>query len=187
MQFENITKKELIELNLYPIQNFKKLQECISFGYFYRYVEKNESTRRSYLCTISPSSKKSFHEQSQKIYIGSFEKLSKEELEDFGFCNKSLFKVIWLQKYLKGEVQGIYNPQEYLKFDSDKEIANLHKRIRDLEIKLEEYITENKELKEKISNTEKDKNSLEKSRNKLLKIVEENKCIFDKMLFELKN
>ena len=187
MELKDIGTKELKELNLYPISYFKQFQQIVENGYFiipnnnYRY-EKNVPSLRD----IAYSSK--YNKDGEKIKIKNFLELSKEEIEMIGFGGKSLFKLLWLQKYLRGEVSGCYSVTEDMSFQSFQELVELDKKdkiIHRLNIQLEEEREKNKELKTRINELENEIKKASKLKIKLLKFIKDNQKLLEEYSSEL--
>lgn len=169
MNLQDIGTSELRELNLYPIRYFNILKECFERGYF---------IIPTYPCRGSIISANKYERDGEKIKLNSFLETRKEELEKLGFSGKSLFKLLWLQKYLSGEVSGCYSTKEDSSFQSFQELAELDKKdkiIHRLNCQLADEKEKNRELQDKINELENEVKKADKLKSKLLKFIEENK------------
>lgn len=169
MNLQDIGTNELRKLNLYPICHFNILKKCFEQGYFI-------IPTYPFGGTIIKANK--YERDGEKIKLNSFLDTKKEELEKLGFSGKTLFKLLWLQKYLRGEVVGYYSVEEDSSFRHFQELAELDKKdkiIHRLNCQLAEEKEKNKELQDKINELENEVKKADKLKSKLLKFIEENK------------
>ena len=195
MELKDIGTKELRELNLYPLHGFKQLKICIEYGYCDIYRLNNNIERRPKRDTIIrphyystrdelhvdiPSS--DYWTLEKHIVITDFDLISDDEFIDMKFSVSALCKLKWLKKYLKGEVSGTYSKIEDSTFKeiiTSKEILKQDETIKNLKVKIDKLEKENKSLKEKIQTQEKEILKTIKTKEKLLKFINENKLFLE--------
>lgn len=159
--FLEMTYKDLKEIGLAPMRSINAVR-AITLGnvFVYKY-------RRS--GSIGARSEKANNEYNE--FLGEFEKTDFLDMSEEFFKNKLQFtdamtaKYLWLQKYIKGEVDGEYtreNDENLINLkikeaakEKDKKIEKLKNKIADLNNELSAIGEENRELKVKLKQYEK--------------------------------
>lgn len=181
MDFQEIGVKELKELNLYPIFKFKEYKECDKYGHYAIRRSTGNGTFREgivEICTPPYTSPSECWDILERIELKPFVDMDKDGFEKFGFKGKSLLKLLWLQKYLRGEVVGQYEATEDVLLQSmreSEEFSKKEKTIQRLNSQLLEEKAKNKELQQKIRILENKVKEADKLKSKLLKFIEANK------------
>ena len=174
MNFKDISNKELRELNLYPINKFKNFKIRCDTGYYdvYRQRDNHERILRypryfgSYGLEYVP------HWDDyvfvERIEMKDFLDMCQNDFEFWGFKGKSLDKMLWLQKYLKGEIDGVYSDSN---FNNNNEIKQRDETIAKLRSKLSIAKDENETLKQKIKELENELSNIHDTKSKLLEFI----------------
>lgn len=188
MKFEDIGKKELTELNLFPIKGINQLKTILNCGYYEIYVCNNaknkqqEYTYRPYLDprgnirTDAPNPKN--WSLVHRIEVHDLYSISDEDLPVIttGARNitPTVCKIIWLKKYLKGEESGVYSKIKDDKlsvFDKLTESSQQEEEIRSLKVKVYELQEENRQLKEIIKQQKAEISKTIKTKEKMFEII----------------
>ena len=148
MEIKDIGSKELKALNLYPLKYFYQLKTCLEYGYCEVYVRK-ENRFSIYERRIIPENRHGrvnldmpdpeYWVLDRKFEIKDFNSMKTEELSCIMVSASYLSKIIWLRKYLNGEINGIYSKIEDSTFQditANKEILKKDETITDLKLKI---------------------------------------------------
>lgn len=185
MKFEDIGTKELIELNLHPIMHFKRLKQIFNQGY---YIKPSNMNRGNFSDIMYASTSNKTREDDEKIQIKTFLEMTSEDFEKLYINGKALFKLLWLQKYLKGEVTGsydVYQDESYKRLLELSELDRRDKEIHRLKLQLQEEKEKNKDLQCEIIELKKLIKQTERLRKNFLIFINESKDFFEKFKEEL--
>lgn len=181
MEFKDIGKEELKELNLYPIHKINQYRLFEQVGYLSIYVTLPYKNKKFFFPRLDSDGEICYRPQNsedykrfKKVEIKPFLEMSREDFEKTCFFGqKTIMKLLWLQKYLKGEVKGKYNPLDYESYKDVLNIEEIYKRDKDIEkltLQIKQLKEENYLLKQKILYQEKELTSCEKTKQKFIQL-----------------
>lgn len=151
---KQIGSKELWELNL--ARNFTRSFNAI------KAVLNGEEVSEFLLRHPEALSGKTFFEITEKD-------LKKANIKGMGVSG--ICKVIWLQKYLKGELSGAYNSQTQYSYRENSEINNLKIQIKELKETCKNLRSENGELKKEINYLKKEQSKINSAKNTIIELA----------------
>lgn len=189
MGFEDIGTDELRQLGLYPIHNFFTVKAIVSCGYFEKYTFINQYTGKNVIVIYPIARSKNVWKEPrdmenvigvEKTEIDSFDSITPEQFALMGLKGRSFLKITWLQKYLRGEVTGTYNPPDTTQticLISQTELDDARQEINELKEKNLTLRMENKRLREDNKHLNKEIKETKKKEQKIKKIKEFFECI----------
>lgn len=192
MDFKDIGTKELKELNLHPIMRFRSYKAKYDIGYYDVYVRKTDNgcfvrSKLPYLfgdkIVYTPPYRDGWILE-KRVEMKNFLDMTESDFEFFGIEGKALNKMLWLQKYLKGEVDGVYTDDDFIR---DKEIVQKDKIIASLRKELQKEKDKNTEMKEEIQSLKKELKDIEKIKLTMLAFIDESVDLLDKSRNKINN
>lgn len=182
MELKDIGTKELKELNLYPLNHFKDIKQCFEQGY---YIIPSCTNRGGLTDILWASTHK---KEGEIVELKSFEEMTKEDFEKMFLSGKTLFKLLWMQKYFNGDVSApydVYQDETYQSFQELAELNNKDKIIQRLRTQLDDERNKNKELKLKIIEMENEVKKANKLKSRLVKFIADNRKLLEEYSSEL--
>lgn len=168
MKFEELTTEDFRRLNLSPLHQRRNIVWALKKEKVYIHYDK---LYKKYAYGDAIQSTNDRYEFCGTIEIKNFLDITEEQFRDiFGIGKTSLPKYLWLQKYLKGEVNGVYQPdcEIAVQLLESEEISKLKKKIDDLSEKLAKTSSElaqerknNKELTKAIKDLERARKAIQ--------------------------
>lgn len=88
-----------------------------------------------------------------------------------GMGASGICKIIWLQKYLKGEVSGVYDSKTQYSYRENSEINKLKMQIEELKETCKNLRNENGELKKEINSLKKEQSKINSAKNTIIELA----------------
>lgn len=172
MKFEDMETNDFRNLNLLRIVGKHFIRQAIIYKKAYVYHRYNGT--HLHVADKEITFKDDIYVLYCTMEINSFLDMTEDDFRNvFLFGEKTIAKYLWLQKYLKGEVDGQYHSEKdekLIEFAGQKEIEKRNKQIDTLLKKIEKLSEELEEEKNENRNLRKRVIELEKARKAIREI-----------------